>query len=114
VVGVALVAELAWAALAQAMVLPELVAVLVVVAIAVVAAWWTTVPSSVLLALVSLLVADGFVQDQMGQLSWNGNQDGLLLLALLVGCAVSADVRSELIAESRRRRARSSATTPEA
>ena len=53
--------------------------------------------SSLWLALVALLVADGFVQDQMGQLTWDGSHDGLLLLALLVGCAVSADVRSGLI-----------------
>jgi hypothetical protein len=56
----------------------------------------------------SLLVADGFVQDRLGQLQWDGAHDGLILLALLIGCAVSADVRSELIEASRRRRARPS------
>jgi hypothetical protein len=112
VVGLALVAQLAWAALAQALDLPGTVALVAVVGIGVVAAWWTTVPTSILLALTSLLVADGFVQNQLGQLGWNGNQDGLLLLALLVGCAVSAEVRSELIEESRRRRSRSAPAAP--
>jgi hypothetical protein len=111
--GLALVAQLVWAAVAQSLGLPDTVALVVVVGIAVVAAWWTTVPSSVLLALVSLLVADGFVQDQLGQLHWNGDGDGLLLLALLVGCAVSSDVRTELIAESNRKRTQATTRTDE-
>jgi hypothetical protein len=105
VVGLAFVAELTWAAAAQTMARPEEAGVVGVVAIAVVAAWGTTVPSSLLLTVVALLTADGFVQNQLGQLRWDGNDDGLLLLALLVGCALSAEVRSELIEERRRRSA---------
>jgi hypothetical protein len=99
--------------MAQAMALSDTAGAVGVVVIAVVASWWVTVPSSALLALVSFLVADGFVQDQLGQLHWNGGSDALLLLALLVGCAVSADVRSELIEDSRVRRASEAAHDPD-
>lgn len=103
VVGLAFLTELAWVVLAQALGLSGSAALIGILAIAVAASWWATVPSSVWVAVVSLLVADGFVQNQMGQLGWDGNHDALLLLALLVGCALSADVRTELIVERRRR-----------
>ena len=104
VVALAFLAELSWVVLAQALDLPSAAGIVGVVVIAVVSAWWTIVPASVSLALVGLLVADGFVQNQMGQLSWDGNHDGLLILALLIGCALTAEVRSGLIEDRRRRR----------
>lgn len=101
VVGVALITGLAWAVLAQSLGLPGPAAYLGILAIATTLSWWTTVPSAVWVAIVSLLVADGFVQNQMGQLGWDGNHDALLLLALLACCVVSADVHSEIIVERR-------------
>ena len=101
VVGLTVVAGLVWSAMSQAMGLSDTAGAVGVVVIAVVASWWATVPGSTLVAVVSFLVADGFVQDQFGQLHWNGSADAALLLALLVGCVVSADVRSELIEDSR-------------
>lgn len=105
VVGLAFSAQLAWSALAQAIGLSAVPGAVGVLVVAVVSSWWLTVPASVLVAVTSFLVADGFLQGQLGQLQWDGGHDALLLLALLVGCAMSAEIRAELLQEAHRRRA---------
>lgn len=105
VVGLAFSAQLGWAALAQAIGLSPVQGAVGVLVVAVVSSWWLTVPASALLAVASFLVADGFLQGQLGQLQWDGGHDALLLLALLAGCAMSAEIRAELLEEARRRRA---------
>jgi hypothetical protein len=84
--------------------LSSLVGSIGTVVVAAVAAWWLTLPASLVAAVVSFLVADGFIQDQMGQLSWNGSADAQFLLALVVLSAISASIHGELIDEARRGR----------
>ena len=103
VVGIAFVAELGWLALAVTAGLPAVAAAVGVVIVAVVASWWVVVPASLVLALISFFVVNGFAEDQLGQLRWHGNLDAVLLLALLVSCAVAAELRSGVIEQARRR-----------
>jgi len=104
VVGITFAAQLAWAAAVVTFDLSFLVGSVGTLVIATFAAWWLTIPTSLVAAAVSFLVADGFVQDQMGQLSWNGSHDALLLLALVVLSVIAASIHGELIDEARRSR----------
>jgi len=106
VVGIAFAAQLGWLALALTVGLPNLATTVGVVAVAIVASWWLVVPASLALALISFLAVDGFAENQLGQLSWSGNHDAVLLLVLLVSCAVTAELRSGAIEQARRRAAR--------
>jgi hypothetical protein len=104
VVAIAFAAQLAWAAAVVTFDLSSLAGSIGTLAIAAIAAWWLTLPASLVAAAMSFLVADGFIQDQMGQLSWNGSADAQFLLALVVLSAISASVHGELIDEARRSR----------
>jgi len=103
VVGIAFVAQLGWAVAAATWAMSPLSTAIGTVVIAAVAAWWLTVPASALMAVVSFLAVDGFAQNQLGQLGWDGNHDAVLLLALLTVGAISASIHAEMIDESRRR-----------
>lgn len=89
--------QLGWIALAQTLELSPLTSAIGVLVIALLSAWWVTVGASLVVALTSFLVVDGFAEHQMGQLAWSGNRDGVLLLALLAACAVVAEIRSGTI-----------------
>jgi hypothetical protein len=104
VIGITFAAQLAWAAAVVTFDVSSLVGSIGTVLIATIAAWWLTVPASLAAAAVSFLVANGFVQDQMGQLAWDGSHDSLLLLSLVVLSVVAASIHGELIDEARRQR----------
>jgi hypothetical protein len=108
VIGITFAAQLAWAATVVTFGVSSLLGSIGAVAIATIAAWWLTIPASVAAAALSFLVADGFVQDQMGQLSWDGSHDTLLLLSLLVLSVIAASIHGELIDEARRHRVKES------
>lgn len=103
VVGIAFTAQLGWLGVATTAGLPSWSSAMGVALVAVVASWWLVVPASLAMALISFLVVDGFAENRLGQLGWNGNRDAGLLLALLVACAVVADLRSGTIEQARRR-----------
>jgi hypothetical protein len=103
VIGIGFVAQLAWAVAATTWAFSPLTAAIGTVVIAAVAAWWLTVPASLVMSVVSFLAADGFIQNQLGQLQWDGNHDAMLLLALLTSGAIAASIHAEIIDESRRR-----------
>jgi len=106
VVGIAFTAQLGWLGLAITAGLPSLASTVGVVVVAVVASWWLVVPASLSMALISFLVVDGFAENRLGQLGWNGNRDAALLLVLLVACAVVAELRSGAVEQSRRGQSR--------
>jgi hypothetical protein len=106
VVGIAFTAQLGWLGLALTAGLPSAATTVGVVVVAVVASWWLVVPASLSMALISFLAVDGFAENRLGQLGWNGNQDAVLLLVLLVACAVAAEVRSGTVEQARRRQSR--------
>jgi hypothetical protein len=106
VVGIAFTAELGWLGLAITAGLPSVASTVGVLVIAVVASWWLVVPASLSMALISFLTVDGFAENRLGQLGWNGNHDAVLLLVLLVGCALVADLRSGAVEQARRRSSR--------
>jgi hypothetical protein len=106
VVGLAFTAELGWMAATLTVDAPAWAETVGIVAIALVASWWLTVPAAVWLALISFLTVDGFAQNQLGQLSWDGNQDAALVLVLLVACTVTAEIRSGVVEQTRRRQLR--------
>jgi hypothetical protein len=103
VIGIAFVAQLGWAEASATWAMSPLSTAIGTVVIAAVAAWWLTVPASLILAVVSFLAVDGFAQNQLGQLGWDGNHDAMLLLALLTFGAIAASIHAEMIDESRRR-----------
>ena len=106
VVAIAFAAEIGWVALAQTTGLTGVGVAFGVVAIALVVSWWLTVTASLTVAVMSFLVVDGFAEHQTGQLGWSGNRDGILLLVLLAGCALVAELRSGVVEEHLRRRSR--------
>lgn len=67
-----------------------------VVSVAVVASWSLTVPASLVLGVVSFLVVDGFVQGTLGQLSWDGQRDLILVLIMLLLPGLSAELAYEV------------------
>ncbi len=91
VILLAFVAQLAWVGVASMLDPGEGTLFAGVVLVAAVGAWWLTVPASMWLAAISFLVADGFVQGSQGQLVWNGGVDLVLMLALVLACALSAE-----------------------
>jgi hypothetical protein len=95
---------LAWVAAGSVLDLHGTVLTVGVLAIATVSAWWLTVPAAAGLGLIAFLFLDGFVQDTMGQLSWDGTHDLVLLLAALALPAMSAELGYELLDERLRRR----------
>ena len=95
---------LAWVAVGSLLDLGRAVLVVGVLVIATVSAWWLTVPAAVGLGVMAFLFIDGFVQDTMGQLAWDGTHDVLVLLACLVLPAMSAELGFELLSERLGRR----------
>ena len=95
---------LAWVAVGSLLDVGRAVLVVGVLVIATVSAWWLTVPAAVGLGVMAFLFIDGFVQDAMGQLAWDGTHDLLVLLACLVLPAMSAELGFELLSERLGRR----------
>jgi len=104
VVSVAFALLLAWVAVGSLFELRRAVLVVGVLVIACVSAWWLTVPAAIGLGVMAFLFMDGFVQNAMGQLAWDGTRDLLLLLACLVLPAMSAELGFEILNERERRR----------
>jgi hypothetical protein len=101
VIGIAFGMLLGWAALVMTFELPVVPGALGAGVIAVAAAWWLTVPASMVAAAVSFLVVDGFVQGRMGELGWDGTTDAVILVALLASCAIAAEVHGTALDQPR-------------
>ena len=104
VVCVASVVLFAWLALGTVFDAHEAVLTVGGLLIATVAAWWLTVPASLGLGIIAFLVLDGFAQNSLGQLSWDGTHDLMLLLGALGLPALSAELGFEVLRERRRAR----------
>ena len=104
VLGVAFVALLGWVGFANVAGMSPTASVIGAGVIATVAGWWLTIPAAACMALVAFLVVDGFVQGRFGQLSWDGLPDAIVLVGLLVVCALSAELRHDLLVAAARRR----------
>ena len=96
VIGLAFAAQLGLVGVAQVADLPPAAAGVAVVVVAVIASWWLTLPSAMWLALVSMLVVNGFVEGTLGQLSWHGVTDVYLVLGLFLGCALATELRRDI------------------
>lgn len=96
VLGAAFAALLGWVGVAGAMGLPTATAVVGAVTIAVVASWWLTLPAGLASAALAFLVVDGFILDRMGDLSWNGVPDAVLLVVLVLACLLASEARREV------------------
>jgi hypothetical protein len=94
---------LGWVAVGTTFGLHQMVLAVGVLVIATVASWWLTVPAAVGLGVTAFLFLDGFVQGSLGQLSWDGAGDLLLLAASLLLPALSAELGFELLVERQRR-----------
>jgi predicted Abi (CAAX) family protease len=95
---------LGWVALGSAFGLHRPVMVAGVVVIATVTSWWLTVPAALVVGAMAFLFLNGFVENALGQLTWNGMDDALLLLALLALPAMSAELGFEVLSDRQRRR----------
>jgi hypothetical protein len=103
VISLTLAALIAWVGLAGLIPLPDAVTVVGVLVVAGCASWWITAVAGLVVAGISFLVVDGFVQGEYGNLTWNGAADALLLVLLVLVCLGASEARRELV-EVRARR----------
>lgn len=96
--GIAFAVLLGWAGLAAVLDLPTTVAVLGAVVVVATASWWLTIPAALVAASLAFLVLDGFVLGRLGDLSWNGTPDAVLLIVLVLACVLSSEARREVSA----------------
>jgi hypothetical protein len=103
VLGIVAAAQLVWVATTGILGLPAPVATVGAVLIATIASWWLTFGPALVAALIAFLMVDGFVDGQLGTLSWNGSGDAALLVILVIGCLCATEARSETDAARQRR-----------
>lgn len=96
VLAIAAGAQLAWVAATGVLDLPPLGATAGAIVIAAVASWWLTIGPALLSALIAFLMVDGFVDGQLGTLSWDGSPDAVLLVILVISCLCATEARTEI------------------
>jgi len=96
VLGIAFACLLGWAGAVSVLDLPAAVAVGGAVVIAAGASWWLTIPAALGSAALAFLVVDGFVLGRLGDLSWDGTPDAVLLVVLVLACALSSEACHEV------------------
>ncbi len=98
VLGIAFACLLGWVGAVSVLDLPTAVAVVGAAVIAAGASWWLTIPAALGSAALAFLVVDGFVLGQLGDLSWDGTPDAVLLVVLVLACVLSSEARREVSA----------------
>lgn len=96
VLGIAFAAQIGWAGVSGLLSLPSSVAVAGAVVVATVTSWWLTAPAALGSAAIAFLVVDGFVLGRLGDLSWDGAPDALLLVVTILACLLATEARREI------------------
>lgn len=96
VLGILFASLLGWVGTAGVLSLPSAVVVGGVVVAAAVASWWLTAPAALVSAAVAFLVVDGFVLGHLGDLSWDGTPDAVLLVVTVLACLLATEARREV------------------